>query len=279
MTAITTVRYAPALAAAAIMAAAGTVAPASVATAQGQRLYAGVAGLASQLEATVDKRVDTRAPDTLVPEPHRGRLLHDHDADSIVAYGPGLFAGYRQPMLDNALYLGVELDASFDIAAVESQLPGIGLSEGRNQLGESWPDHWAYDGNLSYAVSVRLGFAVGPLRTWNASVYALAGLRRIDGTFSTRFDGCLSPTPCSFAGDTPNFVSGTDSRKLDMQGWTFGIGIERWLRQRVALRLELRHTEYDDESWVTPFEDVGVTVPAVFGAAQSGLLMSLARTF
>ena len=112
-----------------------------------------------------------------------------------------------------------------------------------------------------------------------ASVATAQGQRRVDGTFSTRFNGCLSPTPCSAAVDTPDFVSGIDSRQLDMQGRTFGIGIERWLRQRVALRLELRHTEYDDERWVVPFEDVGVTVPIVVGAAQSGLMVSLARTF
>jgi len=38
-----------------------------VARAQEQRLYAGVTALASQLSASVDKRVDTRAPATLVP--------------------------------------------------------------------------------------------------------------------------------------------------------------------------------------------------------------------
>ena len=113
-----------------------------VSRAQEQRLYAGVTALASQLGASVDKRVDTRAPGTLVPEPRRGRLLHDRDTGETTAYGPGLLAGYRHPVIGNALYVGVEVDVAFDSDAVQSQFQGIGESAGRNQLGESWPDHW-----------------------------------------------------------------------------------------------------------------------------------------
>ncbi len=269
----------PGLVVAAIILAIVASAPTGRALAQDQRIYAGVTGLASQLTASADKRVDTRAPDTLVPEPRRGRLLHDRDSGKLTAYGPGLLAGYRHPVVDNTLYLSVELDVAFDNEAVESQFPGIGESAGRNQLGESWPDHWSYDSDRNYGVSVRLGVAAGPLRAWDASVYGLVGMRGTNGTFSTRFNGCLSPSPCSSAVDTPNFVSGTDSRNLDFQGTTFGIGLERRVRQRVAVRIELRHTEYDDEGWVTPFDDVRVTVPAEVGAKQSGLMVSLARTF
>lgn len=257
----------------------GAVASTGVARAQEQRLYAGVTGLASQLGASVDKRVDTRAPDTLVPEPRRGRLLHDRDTGEATAYGPGLLAGYRHPVIGNALYVGVEVDVAFDSNAVQSQFQGIGESAGRNQLGESWPDHWTYDSDRNYGVSVRLGVAAGPLRALDASVYALVGLRRTDGTYSTRFNGCLSPMPCSSAPDTPDFVSGTDSRELDFQGTTLGIGFERWVRQRIAIRIELRHTQYDDEVWVAPFDEVGVTVPTAVGGELSGLMVSLARTF
>ena len=71
----------------------GAAASTGVARAQEQRLYAGVTALASQLGASVDKRVDTRAPDTLVPEPRSGRLLHDRDTGETTAYGPGLRDG------------------------------------------------------------------------------------------------------------------------------------------------------------------------------------------
>ena len=163
----------------------------------------------------------------------------------------------------------MEADLAFDNEAVGSQFQGIGESAGRNQLGESWPDRWMYDSDRNVGVSVKLGFSAGPLRAWNASCYALAGLRRIDGTFSTRFNRCLSPTPCSSAPDTPNFVSGPDNRDLYFQGSLFGIGFDRRVRQRDAVRLELRHTQYDDQSRVAPFGDVGETVPAHLSVSAS----------
>ena len=198
-----------------------------------------------------------------------GWLLHDPAGGMIVSYGPGLLAGYRHPVVDNAPYLAVEADVAFDNEAVDNQFQGIGESAGRNQPGERWPDRWMYVCDRNVGVSVRLGFSAGPLRAWNACFYALAGLRRIDGTFSTRFNRCLSPTPCSSGAHTPNFVSGTDSRDLDFQGSLFGIGFERRVRQRVAVRLELSHTQFDDQGRVAPFDDVGVTVPAHLSASAS----------
>ena len=263
----------------AAMIAIGTAAAAGVAHAQNQRLYAGVTGIASELSTSVDKRVDTRSPNTLVPEPRRGQLLHDQATGSVVSYGPGLLAGYRHPLIDNTLYVAVEADVAFDNEEVGSEFQGVGESAGRNQLGESWPDRWFYDSDQNVGVSVRLGFLAGPLRTWNASFYALIGLRRINGTFSTHFNGCRSPTPCSSSPDTPNFVSGTDSRDLDFEGSMFALGFERLVRQRVAVRLELRSTQYDDQSWVAPFDDVGVTAPTAVGTKQIGLMASMARTF
>ena len=51
------------------------------------------------------------------------------------------------------------------------------------------------------------------------------------------------------------------------------------LAATVAVRLELRSTRYDDQSWVAPFDDVGVTVPTAVGTKQIGLMASMARTF
>ncbi|WP_428099504.1 outer membrane beta-barrel protein [Candidatus Rariloculus sp.] len=268
-----------ALAAAAIVVALGAAAPAGIAYAQGERLYFGITGLATQLGVTLNKSVDTRAPDTLVPEPRRGQLLEDHAASDSTLYGGGLLAGYRLPILGNALSVSVEFDLANDSGSVEGQLQGVGMSAGRNQLGESWPDRWEYHGDGNYGVSVRLSFVPNLLSDWDTNVYVLAGMRRIEGEFSTSFDGCLSPTPCSSAADTPNFVSGTDSRSLGLQGWTAAVGIERRLWLSFAVRIELRRTQYDNESWVTPFDDVGVTVPTAVGTEQTGIVVGFARYF
>lgn len=254
-------------------------APAGMALAQEQGVYIGMSGLATQLGASLDKQVDTSAPDTLVPESRRGMLLQDNDSGDTSAYGTGYLVGYRLLIPNSRLHLDIELETALDNDAVESRLAGVGESPGRNQLGESWPDRWEYDADRNYAVTARLGFATGLFRAQDTSFYVLAGMRRIEGTFSNHFNGCLSVTPCSSAADTPDFVAGTASRELTFEGITLGIGVERRILERLPLRLELRRTEYDDESWVEPFDEVGVTVPTVVGADQTGLSLSIAWTF
>ena len=264
---------------AALAAVVGMAAPAGIATAQEQGIYIGISGLATQLDASIDKQVDTRAPDTLVPEPRRGMLLQDSDSGDTTAYGTGYVVGYRLPIPNSRLHLDIEVEAALDNDALKSQLLGVGESTGRNQLGESWPDRWEYDADRNYAVSVRLGFATGLFRAGDTSFYVLGGMRRIEGTFVNSYHGCLSPIPCSSAADTPDFVAGSDSRSMTVEGITLGIGVERRILERLPVRLELRRTEYDDESWVEPFDDIGVTVPTSVGVDQTSLSLSVAWTF
>ena len=58
-----------------------------------------------------------------------------------------------------------------------------------------------------------------------------------------------------------------------------GLGLEKALGQQLALRAETRYTQYANEEWVTPFDDVGVTVPAVLEANETSLSLRLARYF
>ena len=263
----------------AVIAAALVIVPADFASAQEQGIYIGISGLVTQLGASIDKSVDTRAPDTLVPESRRGQLLDDHDSGDTTAYGTGYLIGYRYLLPNSRLFLDFEVEAAYDNDTAGGQLPGIGETSGRNQLGESWPDRWEYATDLNYGVTVRLGFTAGLFRAGNTSFYVLGGLRRIDGTFSNHFFGCLDPTPCTTAANTPDFVSGTDSRGLEFEGVTLGIGAERRILERMPIRLELRHTDYDDISWVEPFSEVGVSVPTVIGTDQTGLSLSISWTF
>ena len=243
--------------------------------AEDQRFYVGIAVPVEQLNASFDKTVDNTAENTLVPEPRKGMVFQDEDSANTSAYGIGLLAGYRAPLAESSFYLSGEVDIALHGGAVEGQLAGIGESSERNQLGESWPDHWSFAKDRSYGFTLRLGGGFGVLR----NLYALAGIRRVEAQFTTRYYGCLDVSPCSSAEDTPNFVSGTDSRDLDLQGWTVGLGLEKALGQQLALRAETRYTQYASEDWVTPFDDVAVTVPAVLEANEASLSLRLARYF
>ena len=243
--------------------------------AEDQRFYVGIAVPVEQLNVSFDKTVDNTAENTLVPEPRKGMVFQDEDSANTSAYGIGLLAGYRTSLAESSFYLSGEVDIALHGGEVEGQLAGIGESSGRNQLGESWPDHWSLAKDRSYGFTLKLGGGSGALQ----NLYALAGIRRVEAQFTTRYYGCLDASPCSSAEDTPNFVSGTDNRDLDLQGWTAGIGLEKALGQQLALRAETRYTQYASEDWVTPFDDVGVTVPAVLEANETSLSLRLARYF
>lgn len=101
----------------------------------------------------------------------------------------------------------------------------------------------------------------------------------MEARYETRFHGCMDPAPCSPEADTPDFVSGTDGRDLDLGGWTAGLGWEKRLQERISLRLETRYTRYEDQEWTTLFEEVWVTVPAVLRTGAIGLSGSLAWQF
>ena len=233
--------------------------------------HAGVEIPAERLGVSFDKTVDSSDPATLVPEPRRGRLLQDEDSASAAAAGIGLFGGGRMALGAGGAYLGAEVDLALHGGAVEGRLDGVGESSGRNQLGESWPDPWSFEPGRSYGLTLELG---GP-----QGLYALGGIRRMEARFETRFHGCMDPSPCSPEADTPDFVSGTDGRDLDLDGWTAGLGWEKGLQGQVSLRLEARYTRYGDQEWTTPFAEVGVTVPAVLQAGGLGLSSSLAWSF
>lgn len=62
-----------------------------------------------------------------MPEPRSGRLLQDRDTGETTAYGPGLLAGYRHPVVGNALYVGVTVGVTVP-TAVGGEQPGFMVS-------------------------------------------------------------------------------------------------------------------------------------------------------
>ena len=239
------------------------------------RFYVGMTVPIENLGASFKKTVDNTAPNTLVPEPRRGKVFHDKDSANTFAYGIGLLAGYRLPLTASGLYISGEADIAFHGGEADGQLKGVGTSQGRNQLGESWPDRWSFEKDRSYGFTLKLGGSPGRLRSWGASLYALGGIRLVEAQFTNRFNGCMSPTPCSRG----EFTSGTDIRERDFLAWTSGIGVEKMLGERLALRAETRYTHYESDRFTTVFDDLGVTVPSGVDAHEASALLSVAWYF
>ncbi len=234
------------------------------ASAQEGGLYVGVTGMAERPRVFYEKTVDNTDPRNVSPS--RGRLYRADDTAVGAAYAAGFLAGYRLPLGAGGAYLGPEVDVALGGDAVQGRFEGAGFSEGRNQLGEAWPEDWSFEAGRSYGLTVRLGVATGS----GVSVYGLAGLRRLKATFSADYTGCFSTMLC-----TPGeFVSGTDVRDEDFAGWTAGGGLEKKLGN-TSVRGEMRYTDYRGSNRVVSHDDLAITVPLALEARGIGVLASL----
>ena len=245
------------------------------ALAQDRGFYVGVTAPVEYLDVTFEKTVDNTDPNTRVPAPQAGQIFQDQDSSKSVTYGIGFVAGYHLPFPGTGFFVSAEFDVELPRGTVDGQLPGIGSSPGRNQLGESWPDEWSFEKKRSYGVTFKLGGSPGPLSFWDVRVYGLAGVRLVEAEFMTRFNGCLSPTPCS-AGE---FTPGSETRDQDFKGWVAGAGVEKMFGDHIGFRAEVRRPKSGDERWTTPFSDVAVTVPASVTARSTNLSIGLITYF
>ena len=228
---------------------------------------AGVLVPMERVRATLAKTVDNTAPNTLVPPPRRGTLVMDEGSADTWGSGVGAFLGYRAPLGGSGFHMGARVDAALHFAAVDGQMAGVGESPGRNQLGESWPDQWTFKRKRSYGLTMEIGGSPGALASMDATLFLLGGIRLAHVELTNRFNGCMSPDGCG----PSDFVSGTDTRDLNQQAFTFGFGVEKGLGERLGLRVEASHTPYCDEQWTAQFTEVGVTVPTVLDAGETGI--------
>lgn len=245
------------------------------ALAQDRGFYVGVTAPMEYLDVTFEKTVDNTDPNTAVPAPRAGQLFQDQDSSKSLTYGFGFVAGYHLSFPGTGFFASVEFDVELPRGTVDGRLLGAGSSPGRNQLGESWPEDWSFERKRSYGVAFKLGGSPGPLNFWDLRLYGLAGIRLVEAEFTTRFNGCLSPTPCA-AGE---FTSGTNSRDQDFTGYVVGAGVEKMLGNHIGLRAEMRRPKSGNEQWTTPFQEVGVTVPAAVTARSTNVSIGLITYF
>ena len=105
------------------------------------RFYLGITGTPEWLDTSYKKTVDNTSPLNMTSQ--SGKVHRDRDSADATGYGFGLLAGYRWPLLDQGrLFLDSEFDIAFHGESTRGRLKGIGESEGRNQMGESWPDEF-----------------------------------------------------------------------------------------------------------------------------------------
>ena len=244
-------------------------------TAADRGFYVGLTAPVEILDVSFEKTVDNSDPNTLVPAPRAGQIFRDRDSSRSLTYGVGVVAGYHLPFPGTGFFTSAEFDIELPRGTVDGRLPGVGSSPGRNQLGESWPDEWSFKKKRAYGVTFKLGGSPGPLHFWDVRLYGLAGVRLVEAEFTSRYNGCLTPTPCS-AGE---FSQGSESRGQDFKGWVAGAGVEKMFGDHVGFRAEVRRPKSGNEQWTTPFQDVRVNVPTSVTARSTNLSIGLITYF
>lgn len=232
------------------------------------QFYFGITATGEWLETSYEKTVDNTAPSNDLPT--KGEIYRNKDSIDGTAYGAGILAGYRVLLGEGNFFIGSEIDAALHGDKVEGTFDGAGDSMGRNQLGENWPERWSFEKKRSYGITLKVGGSPEFLQTYKANIYAIAGVRLVQTEFKANYTGCFVRTPC-----TDNFTSGTLSRDPNLTAWTGGIGLERMMGEKLAIRSEIRYATYEKENWVNFAEERKIRVPAEIDSNETSLSLGL----
>lgn len=234
------------------------------------QFYFGITATGEWLETSYDKTVDNTDPSNDLPR--KGEIYRGKDSIDGTAYGAGILAGYRVLIGEGNFFISSEIDAALHGDKVEGTFSGAGTSEGRNQLGENWPERWSFEKKRSYGLTLRLGGSPELLQTYKTNLYAAAGVRLVQTKFNADYTGCPVPTPCTSPDD---FESGTLSRDPNLTAWTGGMGLEKMIGEKLAVRSEIRYTIYEKENWVSFANERKIRVPAEIDTNETSLSISL----
>ncbi len=235
------------------------------------QFYLGITTTAEWLDTSYDKTVDNTDPSNDLPPERRGRIYRDKDSTDGWVYGLGISAGYRIPIWYSGVFISGEIDAVLHDGRVEGRLNGAGDSEGRNQLGENWPENYNFQKNQSYGLTIRLGISQDLIPLYESNIYAIAGVRLVQTEFNADYTGCQRVTTCTTADD---FTPGTLNQDQDLIAWTGGIGMEKSVGGKVAIRGEILYTLYEKEDWLTLASEERIRIPAEIDSDEAKLSLS-----
>ena len=263
-------------AAAGLLAAAAS--PAAAPAADG-RFYAGLSGAAMAFDGRYDKGTYRVGADGARVSGFRS---HD-DADDTLR-GLGAMLGYRWELTGDGVWLAADLEWLSHSGELSGRNPAAcGHAPPCDWSLDHWADAWTLEPDASRALTLRLGFRADFLAP-GASLYALAGVRRIQADRVLVYSGCVTTEWSQGAdcADQPNGAPGyvrdvRDSSGRSFDAWTLGAGAELPLGADYALQAEARYSDYDTERWLAEFP--GGAVPSSHSGREFGLALRVLRYF
>ena len=261
-------------------------------------VYIGISAAAEELDVSVFKTVDN-TPDGNVAL-SQGKIFTERDSDTKTASGFGFVLGYQCPLHYGSLYWSGEINLTYHSGKARGRLEGTEDPAARKtyndandpdlpafsvgpQVGENWPEHWTFEKDYSYGVTLRLGgrpqfltSALGP----DAGFYVLAGVRRVEAEYVNSGTGCFNVPP-KLCMDSEDFGANMTRTDRDYTAWTLGAGVHAPVAEQVGLQIETYYMDYDSESLVQldGTEDLRVRAVHEPDAEEIGLRMRLLRYF
>ena len=262
------------LASACLLAGAAASAPAAE-----SGFYVGLSGAAAAFDGRYDKgtyRVDASGA--------HGAGFRTHDDADDTLYGLGAMLGHRWELTGDGIWLSAEVEWLSHSGELRGRNPAAcGHAPPCDWSLDHWADDWTLEPDSSRALTLRLGFRADFLAP-DASLYLLAGVRRIQAERALVYSGCTT-TPwspgasCAPAADgSPGYLRDVrSSRGMDFDAWTLGVGAELPLGGAYALQAEARYADYDRKRRRSAFP--GGEVPSAYSGRELGLALRALRYF
>ena len=270
----------------------------SPAFAEQEGIYIGISAAAENLDVSVFKTVDNTPDGNMTLS--QGKIFTERDSDTKTASGFGFVLGYQGPLHHGSLYWSGEINLAYHGGKARGRLKGTEDAAARKtyndandpdlpafsigpQVGENWPEHWTFEKDYSYGVTLRLGgqpefltSSLGP----DAGLYVLAGVRRVEAEYANAGTGCFETPPalCLSEEDFGPFAGRTDR---DYTAWILGTGVHVPVAERIGLQVETYYMDYDSESLVhlDGTEDLRIRAVNELDVEELGLRMRLLRYF
>ena len=276
---------------AALVCTAAWVGAPGLSSAMEEGFYMGLSASAGNLDATTSKTTDNTHPMNTTPS--SGRTFHTRDSDTRTTSGFGILGGYTFHLNDRGLYLSGEVDLVHHGGEARGLLKWVKDSAARQKAGndsdwaesgESWPDDWTFEKDYSYGVTLRLGgqpdflaSLLGP----GSGLYVLAGVRRIEASYTTAYEGCPVNAGCPGGRGDESYVRGFGRTDRDFTAWTAGVGLHTPVGDRFGAQVETYYTDFDEEDLLLldNTHEPYIRVPHALDVEEIGLRLRLLRHF
>ena len=207
-------------------------------------------------------RYDKRGDVDLFPSLSLSDLVFsDRDGGDGTPYSLSAFAGFRFELHTKGLWFGVQAETVFKSDVIEGRLAGVGNTVDGLTVQNLFEEDWTLQTDRDRSLVLRTGTVFSFLGIFDFSPYVVAGIREVEVEFERTFEICDALRLCQ---PMEQGTLTTDRRIPSLLQMILGIGIEKFIGEKISISFEARYSSEDDDEWEDLTNDV--IVPASLSA-------------